>query len=171
MALEILKALGIHREMIAARGLRRYEEADQRLLETVALADGGREYRLLPDAAASWRSMYSAAQTDQVELIVLSAFRSIERQAELVRDKLNMGMSIGEVMRSIAPPGYSEHHTGRALDIASLTHPLLEVSFAETIEFAWLAKNARRFGFLMSYPKDNALGYLYEPWHWCWHPK
>ena len=33
---------------------------------------------------------------------------------------------------------------------------------------AWLVANAVRFGFALSYPRDNPHGIAYEPWHWCW---
>ena len=33
---------------------------------------------------------------------------------------------------------------------------------------AWLRTNAPRFGFHLSYPRNNPHGIGYEPWHWCW---
>ncbi|MSU66308.1 MAG: hypothetical protein EXS38_09455 [Opitutus sp.] len=50
---------------------------------------------------------------------------------------------------------------GRKLDFQG-------AAFENTREFAWLACHARRFGFHLSYPKSNAAGIVYEPWHWCW---
>ena len=68
----------------------------------------------------------------------------------------------------VAPPGYSEHHTGLALDIGDLDHPEtdVEVSFEETPAFEWLKNNADRFGFELSFPVGNPQGVSYEPWHW-----
>jgi len=43
--------------------------------------------------------------------------------------------------------------------------------FGETDAFAWLKANAARFGFVMSFPLNNPWGFIYEPWHWCWHPQ
>jgi len=62
-------------------------------------------------------------------------------------------------------------HTGCAIDIATLDHPLLETSFAHTAEFGWLTQNAGRFGFTLSFPEGNVAGYQYEPWHWCFHQR
>ena len=60
-------------------------------------------------------------------------------------------------------PGYSEHHTGQALDFASIPD---ELPFPETGAFRWLCDSARRFRFTLSYPPDNPFGLVYEPWHW-----
>ena len=68
-----------------------------------------------------------------------------------------------------AAPGYSEHHTGRAVDLTTPgTPPLLE-AFERTAAFAWLERHAARFGFVMTYPRNNPLGVIYEPWHWTFH--
>jgi len=67
-----------------------------------------------------------------------------------------------------APPGYSEHHTGYAIDIgdgkAPATH--VEESFGKTEAFAWLEENAARYNFELSFAENNAQGISYEPWHW-----
>ena len=63
-------------------------------------------------------------------------------------------------------PGYSEHHTGNAIDLTSKELKGLSVSFEDTEEFAWLVDHAETYGFYLSYPKDNKEGIMYEPWHW-----
>ena len=65
-----------------------------------------------------------------------------------------------------AAPGFSQHHTGLALDIGSPTHPNLMKDFENTAAFHWLAPNAANFGFVMPYTQDNPHGFIYEPWHW-----
>jgi zinc D-Ala-D-Ala carboxypeptidase len=161
-------SLGITHEILAARGLRPYAEADIATLETVAVNDEGRVFQLIPAAAEAWRAMQRAAADDGYTLIVQSAFRSVARQIELIEARLRKGDAIDLILTSIAPPGYSEHHTGRAVDIASRNHPELDESFADTPEYAWLTANAGQFGFTLSYPRGNPSGYVYEPWHWCW---
>jgi zinc D-Ala-D-Ala carboxypeptidase len=163
--------LGIDAQMITARGLMVYEEAQLDTLEIVANADDGREWKLIAPAASAWRAMQARAREDGISLIVLSAFRNVQRQIELIEKKLKSGMTIESILQSVAPPGCSEHHTGRAIDIGSDDHPTIEETFAQTRAFGWLTQHARDFGFVMSYPKDNAMGYVYEPWHWCWHEK
>jgi|GEM_PF-780745 len=60
-----------------------------------------------------------------------------------------------------APPGFSEHHSGKAFDFNSV-----EKSFENTPEFKWLESNASKYGFRLSYPKNSTKGAGYEPWHW-----
>ena len=71
-----------------------------------------------------------------------------------------------DILTHIAIPGFSEHHTGKAIDIHANGHPVLEEAFEKTEEFMWLSKNAASFGFRLSYPRANTLGIIYEPWHW-----
>jgi len=120
--------------------------------------------------ATDWRAMKAAAQSDGVALRIVSAFRSIERQAEIVRAKLERGLSLDAILEVSAPPGYSEHHTGRAVDMTTDGVPALEVEFENTNAYRWLSRRAGEFGFSLSYPAGNPHGYAYEPWHWCHKP-
>ena len=78
-------------------------------------------------------------------------------------------MALESILTICAPPGYSEHHTGRAVDISTVGSPALEVEFDQTTAYAWLTENAAKFGYHLSYPLGNGWGYQYEPWHWCFH--
>jgi D-alanyl-D-alanine carboxypeptidase len=127
----------------------------------------GRMQRLTPETAASWQEMQSAARDDGITLMIVSGFRSIDYQASLIRKKINAGQSLSEILAVNAAPGFSEHHTGLAIDVASPgTRPLTE-EFEASEAFAWLRENAERFGFSMSYPRENRQGFIYEPWHWA----
>lgn len=159
--------LGISRALLITRGLLAYGEAE--CLEVVERGADGREHLLLPMAASAWRALRAAAVADGITLFVVSAFRSIERQAEIVRRKLEGGMHIEAILAVSAPPGYSEHHTGRAVDVSTPGVPTLEVEFDRTPAFAWLSDRGSAFGFHLSYPVGNPQGYQYEPWHWCFH--
>lgn len=130
----------------------------------------GEEHRLTPDAAAAWTRLADAAAAAGVSLGLVSGFRSYDYQHSLVRRKLEAGLTLEEILQSVAPPGYSEHHTGEAADVGSTGCADLTASFAECPAFAWLAAHAERFGWTMSYPAGNRFGYVYEPWHWKWHP-
>jgi zinc D-Ala-D-Ala carboxypeptidase len=127
----------------------------------------GREIRLDPGAAAAWQRMRDLASGEGIVLLAVSGFRSIERQTEIIQRKIAEGETIEEVLRTIAAPGYSEHHTGRAVDIGVPNDPPLTEGFALTAAFRWLEAHAREFGFELSYPRDNPHGFVYEPWHWC----
>jgi zinc D-Ala-D-Ala carboxypeptidase len=142
-----------------------FEEADD--LVDVGPNPDGRMQRLTSGAAVSWRQMQAAAKDDGIELLLISGFRSIAYQAGLIRRKLEAGQSVSEVLNVNAAPGYSEHHTGRAVDLAVPdTEPLTE-EFESSTAFAWLEKNAANFGFAISYPRENRQGFVYEPWHWA----
>jgi D-alanyl-D-alanine carboxypeptidase len=112
--------------------------------------------------------MRAAAERDGIALIPVSGFRSVARQTLIIRRKLAAGQRIDAILKLVAAPGYSEHHTGRALDIGTPGQPLLEESFAGTPAFKWLRRHASRFHFTLSYPRRNPHGIAYEPWHWCY---
>lgn len=128
----------------------------------------GRDAQLEPEAASAWQAMRETAAADGVVLTVVSAFRSIARQEEIVSGKLNCGLTWEQILKVSAYPGFSEHHTGRAVDLGTPGCPVLTESFEQTDAFRWLARNSARFGFALSYPKDNSRGVAYEPWHWMW---
>jgi len=161
----LLASLRIEPARLANKGLVVQPEAEELTLAEVG--DDGREHRLTPAAAAGWRAMKAAAHADGVMLRIVSAFRSIERQAEIVRAKLDRGLSLDTILEVSAPPGYSEHHTGRAVDVTTNGVRPLEIEFEKTDAFRWLSRRAGEFGFALSYPAGNPHGYAYEPWHWC----
>ena len=162
-------ALGVPRNYGRARGLRRVREPSH--LESIGLDTQGREQVLAPRAARAWARLSEAAARDGVELQVVSAFRSIEYQLGIIRRKLERGQTMDQILRVSAAPGYSEHHSGRALDLTTPGFAALEEEFEQSAAFAWLRKNAESFNFALSYPHRNRHGIAYEPWHWCWHAK
>ena len=159
-----LAALGVPPALIERRALPMQVEAAE--LDIVCVAPDGREHRLAPVAARAWRALQAAAAADGIGLTIVSAFRSLERQADIVRGKIAAGLSPEAIFRASAPPGYSEHHTGRAIDLTTSDVAPLEQEFERTAAFAWLGARAASFGFTLSYPRDNAQGFMYEPWHW-----
>ena len=160
-----LAELDIPEQLIMARGLRAH--ADATVLEIAEVGANERIHLLEPAAAQAWRQLKAAAFNDGVDLWIVSAFRSIERQSEIVRKKLASGIAIEDILAVSAPPGFSEHHTGRAIDVSTTDSQPLEEEFDQTAAYAWLYEHASRFGYTLSYPVDNAYGYQYEPWHWC----
>ncbi|BBB59444.1 D-alanyl-D-alanine carboxypeptidase [Undibacterium sp. KW1] len=152
-------------QLLEQRGLLPQQEATELVLAETG--EDGRQYLLTPATKLAWQAMKAAASEDGIALLMISAFRSIARQTEIISDKLAEGQQLQDILLVCAPPGYSEHHTGRAIDIATPEDPELEISFDTTAAFAWLQNNAGRFGFHMSYPPGNTSGFQYEPWHWC----
>lgn len=137
-------------------------------LESVGLDVFGRVQRLDPEAAGAWLEMVKSSASDGVRLLLVSGFRSVARQREIVERKLARGLDWEEILRVSAYPGYSEHHTGCAVDIGSSACGHLTEAFATTREFQWLEGRAGEFGFSLSYPRDGRSGVAYEPWHWRW---
>lgn len=155
-------------DAISDRGLIVFEEAG--ILEVAEVGIDGRDRLLTPAAARQWRLMKKAALSDGETIFIVSGFRSISRQAEIIRDRLGDGESIDDIVKVFAPPGFSEHHSGCAVDLS--TPGVLErhIKFENTSAFKWLCQNAERFGYYLPYPPGNAMGYNYEPWHWCYRP-
>jgi D-alanyl-D-alanine carboxypeptidase len=120
-----------------------------------------------PRAARAWAHMRHAAWRDGIVLEAISGYRSHDDQLGIFERKLSRGLSVDEILTVNAAPGYSEHHSGRALDIGAPGEPPAEESFERTPAFAWLRDNAAGHGFAMSYPRDNPHGIVYEPWHWA----
>ncbi|MFT3792793.1 MAG: D-alanyl-D-alanine carboxypeptidase family protein [Rudaea sp.] len=167
--IEAAFALGVPRDYGRVRGLRRVREPER--LAGIGRDTQGREQYLALRAARAWTRMREAAMRDGIELEIVSAFRGIEYQLGILKRKLERGQSMTEILRVSAAPGYSEHHTGRALDITTPGYAALEEEFERSAAFAWLQKNAQLYKFTLSYPRDNRHGIAYEPWHWCWHAR
>jgi len=145
---------------------RRYDVAD---VDSLVALSADSNIRLRPDAQAAIAEMIAAAKADGVQLGLISGFRTLEDQDYLYFDlKAERGESAQSRAEVSAPPGYSEHHTGYAVDFIDESAPdtFLEESFETTAAFAWLEANAAFFNFEMSFPEDNAANLSYEPWHW-----
>ena len=139
--------------------------------EPAALAFAGFDrYRrplwLTASAARAWDTMRRAADADDVVLEAISGYRSHDYQLGIFERKLARGQDVQQILTVNAAPGYSEHHSGNALDIGTPGEAPAEESFERTRAFAWLDSHAGDFGFNMSYPRDNPHGIVYEPWHW-----
>jgi zinc D-Ala-D-Ala carboxypeptidase len=160
-------ALGVPRDHGRSRQLRRVREA--RVLTFIGIDTQDRPQWLTPRAAHAWTRMREVAERDGVILQIVSAFRSVEYQLGIVRRKLERGLTMDEILRVSAAPGFSEHHSGRAFDLTTPGFAALEEQFEKSSAFDWLRANAATFGFRMSYPLGNPHGIAYEPWHWCWH--
>ncbi|MCF6225887.1 MAG: GNAT family N-acetyltransferase [Xanthomonadales bacterium] len=160
------KTLNIPLDYGISRGLRLHKDADE--LTEIGLDCWQRPQQMLPRAAAAWTLMQHSADNDNVSLMPVSAFRSIDYQSRLIKRKLDAGQNIENILKVSAAPGFSEHHTGRAIDITDGICAPLENEFAECKAFQWLKFNAEDFDFHLSYPQDNPYGIIWEPWHWCW---
>ncbi|MBP7624175.1 MAG: D-alanyl-D-alanine carboxypeptidase family protein [Xanthomonadales bacterium] len=156
----------IDRGDIEARGFVRHPEPAR--LCSIGMDPSGRPMVLAPAAANAFIAMRAAAARTGVVLQPVSSFRSVAYQRGLIARKLKRGDALEAILRVNAAPGYSEHHSGRAIDIGTPGCTALDEVFEQTPAFAWLQQHAADFGFHLSYPRGNALGVIYEPWHWCY---
>jgi D-alanyl-D-alanine carboxypeptidase len=141
-----------------------YEQAEP--ADLVTLASGLTLHR---DAASALEEMQRDALFDGIDLRVVSAYRSIDLQKQIFFGvKSERNQSAAERARVSAPPGFSEHSTGYAVDLGDGDQPAthLSTSFETTRAFAWLKANANRYHFTLSFPEQNSQGVSYEPWHW-----
>ena len=157
--------LGIPADYGSERNLPRYEESTDLIAVGPNLV--GRMQQLTPEAAVKWQQMVEAAAGSGVRLLIVSGYRSYEYQAELIHKKIAAGQSIEEILKVSAAPGYSQHHTGMAVDIATPGSRPLTEEFEMSDAFEWLTRHAAEYGFSMTYPRDNPHGFIFEPWHWA----
>lgn len=140
---------------------------DEAIDEQLVPVEAGIE--LHRDAARSLSAMTRAAAADGVDLRLLSGYRSQDLQKSIFFDvKSERNQTAMERAKVSAPPGYSEHSTGYAVDLGDGDDPAtnLSESFEQTLAFRWLQDHAASYHFTLSFPAANPQGVSYEPWHW-----
>jgi D-alanyl-D-alanine carboxypeptidase len=111
------------------------------------------------------KNLFDAAKADGVTLYVKSGYRSFYEQKAL-KSVYSVTYGAGTANSFSADQGYSEHQLGTALDfITTGLNGNLTEAFDKTAAYIWLTNNAYKYGFVLSYPKNNSY-YVYEPWHW-----
>ncbi|UUX35472.1 M15 family metallopeptidase [Fundicoccus culcitae] len=120
--------------------------------------------RIYPELQA----MFDAARQEGIYPLVVSAFRDETEQQGIIDERVNNYMAQGyswqaaldETLRTVAPPKYSEHETGLAVDINAENGD-------DQAVYDWLAEHAHAYGFIVRYPADKVAetGIDYEPWH------
>ena len=114
-----------------------------------------------------WRfldDLLDEAAEDGVELYIVSGYRSFGDQGRL-KSGYVFTYGAGTANTFSAEQGYSEHQLGTTVDFMTTGTGGTFSGFEDTEAYAWLLKNAHRFGFTLSYPEGNSY-YQFEPWHW-----
>ncbi|MBP1569955.1 MAG: M15 family metallopeptidase [Oscillospiraceae bacterium] len=138
------------------------------------------KYKMDIKAAESARNLVAAAKEAGFNMQLCSAYRTVEKSAELYQRKVNQYIGYGyseadakvEAAKWVAPPGTSEHHTGLAMDLVSSDYwnyySDLEHDYEKFDSFKWMYEHCAEFGFILRYPKDkqDITGITYEPWHY-----
>lgn len=144
-----------------------YSEDDPQRLESVGQYYDRTEV-LDYEAANAFKKMQADSSISGIKLSPISGFRTIADQEKLFSRQIQRQGSKEAAARLSAPAGYSEHHTGYAIDIGDGNRPELDLKFdfEYTDAYHWLKVNARTYGFELSFPLNNAQGVSFEPWHW-----
>jgi D-alanyl-D-alanine carboxypeptidase len=174
-------------DLAVRRGYRLRRQAE----ETALIPEGG--HVLQDQAMAAWRDLQSAARGEGVRLELVSSYRSVDRQRQIFLNELRNASvhstgreyttgeiasgkaddSIDRALRYSSIPGFSKHHSGYTIDIADPSEGYAFTEFEQTQGFAWISAhnylNAKRFGFIPSYPAGAAKqGPEPEPWEYVW---
>jgi len=141
-----------------------YEAADLALLKPLGVAVSRDDHRLRAGAAAALAAMSKAAAAEGVTLVAASTYRSYAYQ-ETVYARWVGELGQERADRVSARPGRSQHQLGTVLDFDPIDN-----AFAGSKPGLWVAANAARFGFSLSYPRglEDLTGYDWESWHWRW---
>jgi len=123
---------------------------------------------LRSDVIPHLEDMMEAAREDGIELTVTSGYRKPEIQQYLLLYWLDRDG--GKAFDEVASPGESEHQLGTVVDLTAegVDNDPVSPDFGDSAAGKWMKKNAYRYGFIMSYPKnkESETGYAHEPWHW-----
>lgn len=118
------------------------------------------------EACEAFILMAEKALDDGVSLVVHSGFRSVWYQRSIFSKLMKKGRTWEDLVRYVAPPGYSEHALGTAVDL----YPS-DWRFASTDQYEWMKKNGQAFGFAETYPEKSSHGFPWEAWHWKYSPE
>jgi len=121
------------------------------------------------EAARAMEAMFAASASEGGGTMqIQNSYRSFAVQTN-THNRLVAQLGIEKARAQSAVPGYSEHQTGLAADIAALPSKCdVAQCFATTPQGMWLAANSWRFGYILRYPSDKTpiTGYIFEPWHY-----
>lgn len=117
---------------------------------------------VMPDLNA----MREAAAANDTPLTILAAYRSHQQQAALFERRVDE-MGASEAGGRVAQPGHSEHQLGTTIDVTSEGMDDVDQAWGASPTGQWVASNAHKYGFLVSYPSGASAStcFDYEPWH------
>jgi len=142
---------------------RKVKPLDHSTLKQIPLefSHEGSKLYILESACDAFVRMAEKAKEENIILIVHSGYRSIWYQRKIFKQLMATGRAWDDLVRYVAPPGYSEHMLGSVVDLYPSNW-----SFASTSEYQWLKKHAAEYGFTETYPESAIDGFPWEPWHW-----
>lgn len=141
-----------------------YVPAHLTLIPSEYVYSSKRSEQFLSEAIPYLISLLNGANASGVTLYVKSGYRSFTEQKSL-KSSYSVTYGAGTANSFSADQGYSEHQLGTTLDFITVGLNGQLSGFDTTPSYKWLLDNAFRYGFVLSYPKNNKF-YIYEPWHW-----
>ena len=130
----------------------------------------GKEFQIEPETYQHFEQLRTALKQKGIQIELDSVYRSVARQKEIVAE-FTQKYGADYVKKYVAVPGYSEHHTGLAVDICLVVDGKIiddnDEMIAQKEIFAQIHPLLAEYGFILRYPqgKENLTGYSYEPWH------
>jgi zinc D-Ala-D-Ala carboxypeptidase len=140
-----------------------YKPTDLKVIDEKYDLVDGKQVSIHSEVLPFLEDLIDEAREDKVNLMVLSGYRSFAEQQTL-KDAYRITYGLGSNQFS-ADQGYSEHQLGTTVDFTTQAMGQDLSLFEGSDAHNWLVANAHKYGFVMSYPKNNAY-YVYEPWHW-----
>ena len=130
----------------------------------------GKEFQVEKETYRHFIELRNEMLNEGIQIELDSIYRSVARQKEIVAEFTE---KYGEnyVKKYVAVPGFSEHHTGLAVDICLVVNGKIiddnDEMIAQKEIFSKIHKKLADYGFILRYPpgKENITGYAYEPWH------
>lgn len=141
-----------------------YVPSNLRTIPSKYTFDTEKKYEIHYNVYPFLKDLLEDAEDEGLDLKVVSAFRSFDEQATL-KGAYTVTYGVGTTNQFSADQGYSEHQLGTTVDFTTSEIAGTFSGFAQTEEYAWLQKNADKYGFALSYPEGNQY-YEFEPWHW-----
>jgi len=141
-----------------------YAPAELALIDSEFTYSNTRPEKIHADVWPFLKKLFKDAKGDEVELYTKSAYRSFNEQKAL-KSAYTTTYGAGTANAFSADQGYSEHQLGTTLDFIAPGQAGALEGFESSKAYAWLLKNAYKYGFILSYPKGNGY-YIFEPWHW-----
>lgn len=126
--------------------------------------DQEKEKRILPEVLPFLQRLLNDAVAQGVDMLVLSGYRSFGEQS-MLKSAYTVTYGSKTANKFSADQGYSEHQLGSTVDFTTAKLGAKFATFASTPSYQWLLENAYKYGFILSYPKNNTY-YVFEPWHW-----
>lgn len=133
-------------------------------IEPEYVSSPSRTLQIHAQVSAYLKKMLDDATEEGLKLRIASAYRSFKTQ-ESLKTSYKVTYGTTSANKFSADQGYSEHQLGTTVDLTTASSGTLSSSFEKKAEFKWLTQHAYKYGFVLSYPKNNKY-YIYEPWHW-----